>query len=111
MGARLFLDKPLIKLATDAKGFPSDPEFMTSLRIQIEQLPSEAKSQYYKLTPGDRDRPNIYNVSRSDFEVLKLFLQNCKKYVLVKDQYYTVLHLNAAVHASRARFVGRARTM
>ena len=95
MGERIFIDKPVIKLATDAKGEPVDPGFMASLRQQIEKLPTEAKSQYYKLTAGDRR--NIYNVSRSDFEVLKLFLDNCKSYQ-GKDEYFTsVLHMNAAL--------------
>ena len=101
MGERIFKDKPVIKLATDAKGEPVDPEFMASLREQIENLPTEAKSQYYKLTVAKTDAiANIYNVSRSDFEVFKLFLGNCK---ILKgqgkeeDEYYSLLHLNVAL--------------
>ena len=45
MGEQIFKDKPVIKLVTDAKDRPVDPEFMTSLKDQIEKLPTEAKSQ------------------------------------------------------------------
>ena len=96
MGERIFRDKPLVKLVTDAKDRPVDPEFMTSLKDQIEKLPTEAKSQYYKLTAGDRR--NIYNVSRSDFEVLKLFLHNSNiTRIIGKDECSAVLHLNIAL--------------
>ena len=95
MGEEIFKDKPLIKLASDAKGMPLDPEFMTSLKEQIEKLPAEAKSQYYKLTAGTH--PNIFNVSRSDFEVLKLFLDNCKRCHQGKDQFSTAWYLNSAL--------------
>ena len=37
MGERIFKDEPVIKLATDDKGFPVDPEFMASLKEQIER--------------------------------------------------------------------------
>ena len=93
MGEEIFRDKPVIKLAMDAKGVPVDPEFMTSLKDQIEKLPAEAKLQYYKLTA--RGLQNIYNVSRSDFEIFKLFLHNAK--TMGKDEYTAWLHLNCAL--------------
>ena len=96
MGEEIFIDKPVIKLATDADGVPVDPEFMNSLKEQIKKLPTEAKLQYHKLTAGDRRI--IYNVSRSDFEVLKLFLENCNiTRIMGKDEYTAVLHLNSAL--------------
>ena len=51
---------------------------MTSLKEQIEKLPREAKSQYYKLTTRDVATINDFRVSQSDFEILQLFLDNCK---------------------------------
>ena len=99
MGEEIFKDKPVIKLATDAQGNPVDLGFMASLREQIEELPTEAKAQYYKLTTTGAI-VNNYNVSRSDFEVFKLFQDNCK---ILKGQgkdeheYCSLLHLNIAL--------------
>ena len=73
-GDLIFKDKPVIKLVVNAMEQFVDPHFMTSLKEQIESLPTEAKSQYFKLMA--RDEANTFNVSRSDFEVLKLFLAN-----------------------------------
>ena len=39
----IFKDKPVIQLASNTEGYPVDPEFMTSLKAQIESLPTEAK--------------------------------------------------------------------
>ena len=75
MGEQIFNDKPVIKLAMNAAGHPKDPTFMTSLKDQIEGLPSEAKSQFYKLTT--RDDLNIYNLGRDDEKVFNLFRTNC----------------------------------
>ena len=94
MGDQIFIDKQVVKLTMNVQYRPVDPGFMTSLKEQIKKLPTEAKSQYYKLTASDL--PNIYSVSSSDFGILKLFLNNCKMH-LVKDQYTAALYLNAAL--------------
>ena len=97
-GELIFLDKPVIEFAVNAKDHFMDPEFMTSLKAQIESLPSEAKAQYYKL--ATRDIANIYHVNRGDFEVLKLFMSNSKistTYHKGEDKYYDVLNLNIAL--------------
>ena len=99
-GDLIFKDKPVIKLVVNAMEQFVDPHFMTSLKEQIESLPTEAKSQYFKLMA--RDEANTFNVSRSDFEVLKLFLANSNMY---KDgagdeesgYIYNMLHLNTAL--------------
>ena len=52
-GELIFRDKPMIKLAVNAEGHFADPDFMTSLKQQIDSLPSEARAQYYKLTTRD----------------------------------------------------------
>ena len=74
---------------------------MTSSKQQIDSLPIEAQSQYHKLTAHD-DAYNTYNVRKSDFEVLKLFLANSKIKGAEKYWYregrnsYAKLHLNFA---------------
>ena len=89
MGEEIFIDKPVIKLDMDVGGRFVDPDFRTSLMDQIENLPAEAKIQYYKLTTGDQDSYN---------HVLKLFLNNCKKWrQLGKAEDVAVLYLNIAL--------------
>ena len=99
MGELIFEDEPVIKLATTVNGRFVDPGFMTSLRDQIENLPSEARSQYYKLSSSGH--ANVFNVSRSDFEVLKLFTNNSKMCNPSpgKEEYsdLAVLYLNGAL--------------
>ena len=94
-GELIFKDQVVIKLAADAEGQFRGPNFMTSLKQQIDCLPSEAQAQYFKLTPRDNDA-NIYHVIRNDWEVLRLFLANCKTYILGRSQ-YGVLYLNIAL--------------
>ena len=94
-GELIFKDQVVIKLAADAEGQFRGPNFMTSLKQQIDCLPSEAQAQYFKLTPRDNDA-NIYHVNRNDWEVLRLFLANCKTYILGRSQ-YGVLYLNIAL--------------
>ena len=96
-GDLIFKDDPVIKIAINDKGLPVDPEFMTSLKQQIERLPTEAKSQYYKLST----RADANTWSRNENEVLKLFLSNSKVYQVYnegkeKDE-YSLLHLNIAL--------------
>ena len=94
-GEHIFQDKPVIKLPVDAEGNFVAPDFMTSLKEQIDNLPSEAGAQYFKLKT--RDDANTFNVSRSDFEVLELFLANSKEAFLEGNSEYSVLHLNIAL--------------
>ena len=56
MGELIFNDKPAITLPS-RECAPSDfgPMTMISLKTQIRNLPTEAKSQFYKLTAPDRD--------------------------------------------------------
>ena len=91
-GELIFKDEALIKLAVDAVGHYVDPDFMTSLKQQIDSLPSEAQAQYNKLMTHDKEA-NIYHVSNSDREVLKLFMANAKTSSLRKSG-HSVLHLN-----------------
>jgi len=91
-GQLIFIDKPVIKLAMNVKG-KFEPDFMASLNQQIESLPTEARAQYYKLTTRDEADGNIYNLSRRDWEALKLFHSNSKIY---RDE-FVVLHLNIAL--------------
>jgi len=93
-GEIIFKDKPVIKLAVNAKGRIVNPDFMASLKDQIDSLPSEARGQYYKLTTSDDT--NSYNLSRSsDIEVLNLFLSHSKIYM--SGGKYLLLHLNIAL--------------
>ena len=97
-GELIFKDKPVIKLAVYAEGEGVegvDQELMTSLKDQIESLPTEARSQYYKLTTRDGNTINTNTQgSRSDNEVIKLFMSNCKVY---NAPHHSVLHLNIAL--------------
>ena len=68
-GELIFKDRPF---DLNDKGFPFDPEYMTSLKEQIDSLPTEARSQFYKLTTRDNAG------SRSDNGVYNLFLDNCQ---------------------------------
>ena len=96
-GDLIFKDDPVIKLAINDKGLPVDPEFMTSLKQQIESLPAEAKSQYYKLS----NRADANTWSRNDNAVLKLFLSPSKVYQVYhegkENDEYSLLHLNLAL--------------
>ena len=91
-GELIFRDKPMIKLAANAERSFVDPNFMTSLKQQIDSLPSEARAQFYKLTTRN-DAPD-YNLTRSDMKVLNLFVSNSKTYM---DCFYHMLHLNIAL--------------
>ena len=97
IGEQIFMDNSVIKLNTNAQGLPLDPDFMTSLKEQIEKFPTEAKSQYYKLKTREAD-DNIFHLSQSDFEVFKLFHHNCRIFhVGNSDHFAAVLHLNVAL--------------
>ena len=93
-GELIFNDKPVIKLATNAKGHPVDPDFMSSLKQQINSLPTEAQSQYNKLMTREDD--NVYNLNRSDLEDFKRFLANSKVFKKETSS-HAVLHLNYAL--------------
>ena len=107
-GDLIFKDKPAITLLAmnmnDEMGLAAytDPEFMTSLKQQIESLPSEAKSQYYKLTTDDDDS-NTHDhstISDDDNKVLKLFMSNSKIHRYIEGKRIkkvSMLHLNIAL--------------
>ena len=80
-GELIFNDKPAITLPSYLCSLPN-PKAMESLKTQIRKLPSEAKSQFYKLTAPDAD-PKVNMVFRiladkngRDSEALKLFMAN-----------------------------------
>ena len=58
-------------------------------------MPTEAKSQYFKLTAAARDNP--FNFSKSDFELLKRFLANHRIDAPRNGEYYAMLLLNVAL--------------
>ena len=105
-GDLIFKDKPAITLAmnmNDEMGLAAytDPEFMTSLKQQIESLPTEAKSQYDKMTIS-YDVNTFYHGSRSDRKVLGLFMSNSKIHnytegMRIEKAKVSLLHLNIAL--------------
>ena len=95
-GELIFQDKPVIKLAVDTEFNFVDPDFMTSLKEQIESLPSEARAQYYKLTTRDGNTYQVH-LSKSDLEVLDMFVDNSKEVFLELNSRYSMLYLNMAL--------------
>ena len=94
-GELIFKDKPVIKLpANENADVVVDPDFLTSLKQQIQTLPVEAKSQYYKLMA--RTDVNNYDLNSSDMKVLNLFLSNSKVYNDDQNA-FSLLHLNIAL--------------
>ena len=63
MGEEIFIDKPVIKLTTNAKGMPVDPGFMASLRDQIAKgcLKIEKFKQYFPLNKKQHVMPTRYS--------------------------------------------------
>ena len=97
-GEVIFLDKPVIKLALNAERRFTDPEFMMSLKQQIESLPAEARKQFDKLKTCDVAHNSFGNLSSSDKEVLKKFLQNSMIYYKEDlSSWLQILHLNLAL--------------
>ena len=95
MGEEIFRDMPVINLALNEEGeLKVNPEIMTSLREQIENLSSEAKSKYFKLRAGAHT--NTFHVSRQDFDLLKLFLEN-NKAIPLENRDCAMLLLNLAL--------------
>jgi len=95
-GEVIFEDESVIKLAMNAQRQFTDPEFMTSLKQQIDSLPTEARAQYYKLQT--HDVVNNYNLNRRDEEVFNLFWCNSKMYEKVGgESRLNTLHLNFAL--------------
>ena len=95
-GEVIFKDKPVLKLAMNAERQFSDPLFMTSLKQQIESLPSEARAQFYKLKTND-DVDFNYSDTSSDKEVTKLFWYNSEVYGKGGRCCAAMLHLNIAL--------------
>jgi len=106
MGDLIFKDKPAIKVPMDDSDvrLPGGLTFMKSLKDQIENLPTEAKSQFYKLTPPDESNmdPNLASrmfrnlLSESDAKLFKLFIENSVNINLAQTQ-WAVLYLNLAL--------------
>ena len=98
-GEEIFRDMPVISLNETLNAEDElmvNPEFMTSLRKQINNLrPSETKSKYFKLTPIAR--ANTFKVSRKDFDLLKLFLENYKTIPLDNGEFSARLFFNLAL--------------
>ena len=70
-GEIIFNDKPVIHLEMNADGHFTDPDFMTSLKQQIDSLPAEAKSQYNKMVTCNAK-------NNGDEDILNVFLTNSK---------------------------------
>ena len=100
MGELIFIDKPAIILPSDFDQMPMSSMTMESLRTQIRNLPTEAKSQFYKLTAPDRDpRYNAFILllakrNEKDYEALKLFMANGLRN---RTRNYTTLYLNLSL--------------
>ena len=97
-GELILKDKALIKLALNDNGFPVDPEYMTSLKEQIDSMPTEARSQFCKLSTSDNAKGRG---SRFDNWVFNLFLNNCQIYKFVpkpkgEDTYSSLLCLKCS---------------
>lgn len=86
MGEVILIDKPVIKLPTNTQGqlAMNGSKALQSLKEQIENLPSEAKLQFYKLWSPDNPQMNDYirttfaSASPRDRRDFKLFLSNSK---------------------------------
>ena len=78
----IFADKPAIKLSLGGSVIPGGPDFMKSLKSQIENLPTEAKSLFNKLqAPMDDQDMNDFSLSlaggnKDDARILMLFFNN-----------------------------------
>ena len=95
-GEVIFKDKPSIKLAVNAERQFTDPEFMTSLKQQIDSLPAEARAQFHNLTTHGVGNP--YNLSNSDKELLDKFWDNSDMcYDEVASGFFSMLQLNVAL--------------
>ena len=96
-GDLIFHDKPAIRLPSNLC-LPVGP--MESLKKQIGNLPSEAKSQFYKLTAPDANpKMNTFirilaDWNESDAEALKLFMANA---LTNRKRNYSSLYLNLAL--------------
>ena len=98
-GEVIFNDKPAITLPSYLCSLPN-PKAMKSLKTQIRKLPSEAKSQFYKLTAPDAD-PKVNMVFRiladineRDSEALKLFMANA---LSNRKRIFSTLYLNLSL--------------
>merc|ERR1719341_1939810 len=67
---------------------------MTSLKEQIDSMPTEARSQFYKLST--RDNANGRS-TRIDNGIFNLFLNNCQIYKFVDTYSSASLYLNLAL--------------
>jgi len=111
MGELIFKDKPVIKVPdhflrpkayTGGKphlGATGSQQLINSLKAQIENLPSEAKSQFYKLSaPALQPSLRILRgVNESDYDIFRLFIRNS---LINKDNGYgcfSSLYLNISL--------------
>ena len=95
MGELIFIDRPAITLPSDL-----GPMSMESLKTQIGNLPTEAKSQFYKLTAPDKDlKVNAFirflaKRNERDYEALKVFMANG---LIDRTRNYSSLYLNLSL--------------
>ena len=101
MGELIFNDKPSIKLPSNFMLSPSlSSGPVNSLKTQVENLPTEAKSQFYKLTaPDENTKMNtvlrfLAKRNNSDFETIKLFMGNALNN---RKGNYSSLYLNLSL--------------
>ena len=101
MGELIFNDKPSIKLPSNfmlSSFLSSGP--LDSMMTQVENLPTDAKSQFYKLTaPDTNTQMNAFisilaNRNNSDSKALKLFMGNA---IRNRKGNYSSLYLNLSL--------------
>ena len=82
MGELIFTDKPTIRIPSNSLKLSAGQMLMESLKTQIGDLPTEAKSQFYKLTAAITDPYMSAFISilaarnENDSLALKLFMAN-----------------------------------
>ena len=100
MGELIFADKPAIKLSLGATVFPGGPDLMKALKVQIENLPTEAKLQFIKLNaPMDDQDMNDFSLNlaggnEDDAKLLRLFFNNS---LSDRNKEFASLYLNHAL--------------
>ena len=101
MGELIFIDKPAITLPSNfmlSSFMSSGP--VESLKTQVENLPTEAKSQFYKLTAPDTNTQMntvisiLANRNNYNSEAIKLFMGNA---LTNRKGNYSSLYLNLSL--------------
>ena len=100
MGEQILKDLPAIKIPLGSTGIPQGPEFVKSLKSQLDNLPSEAKSLFNKMNaPMDDQDMNNFTLNlaggiEDDARLLRIFLANS---LGARNRNYANLFLNHAL--------------